>query len=148
MDTKSFHLGRQPAPEGILKGVCPEGEFHESSQSASQVLLAGVAQTREIHLKTQCASECLLAGVGPKGEFHENACNDAETTQAASEALLAGVTRNDAETAQAFGQDMGAAMRQKAMSANLAEMLDKLGTNQVVVILRIRSIQLAAIVGY
>ena len=106
MDTKSFHLEHQPAPEGILKGVAS------------------------------------------KGEFHENACNDAETTQAASEALLAGVTRNDAETAQAFGQDMGAAIRQKAISANLAEMLDKLGTNQVVVILRIRSIQLAAIVGY
>ena len=148
MDTKSFHLEHQPAPEGLLTGVASKGEFHEISQSASQVLLTGVTQTCEIHLEHQCAPEGILKGVSSKGEFHENACNDAETTQAASEALLAGVTRNDAETAQAFGQDMGAAIRQKAMSANLAEMLDKLGTNQVVVILRIRSIQLAAIVGY
>ena len=148
MDTKSFHLEPQPAPEGILKGVASTGEFHEISESASRMLLTGVAPTREIHLENQCASEGLLAGVGSKGEFHENACNDAETTQSASQVLLTGVTRNGAETAQAFGQDMGAAIRQKAMSANLAEMLDKLGTNQVVVILRIRSIQLAAIVGY
>ena len=47
MDTKSFHLRRQPAPEGILKGVSSEGEFHEIIESASQVLLAGVAPTGE-----------------------------------------------------------------------------------------------------
>ena len=28
MDTKTFHLGGQPAPEGILTGVSSEGEFH------------------------------------------------------------------------------------------------------------------------
>ena len=73
MDTKSFHLRRQPAPEGILKGVSSEGEFHEIIESASQVLLAGVVPTRVIHLETQCASEALLEGVASKGEFHESA---------------------------------------------------------------------------
>ena len=29
MDTKSFHLEGQPAPEGLLKGVSSKGEFHE-----------------------------------------------------------------------------------------------------------------------
>ena len=71
MDTKSFHLRRQPAPEGILTGVSSEGEFHESAQSASQALLARVASTRVIHLEKQCASEGILKGVIPEGEFHE-----------------------------------------------------------------------------
>ena len=106
MDTKSFHLEHQPAPEGILKGVALTGEFHE------------------------------------------NACNDAETTQAASEALLEGGDPKRCRDCPSFRTGYGVAIRQKAISANLAEMLDKLGTNQVVVILRIRSIQLAAIVGY
>ena len=70
MDTKSFHLEHQPAPEGLLKGVVPRGEFHEISKSASQVLLTGVTPTREIHLKNQCASEGILEGVASKGEFH------------------------------------------------------------------------------
>ena len=70
MDTKSFHLRRQPAPEGILTGVGSEGEFHEISQPASEALLTGVIPTREIHLKKQCASEGILEGVNPKGEFH------------------------------------------------------------------------------
>ena len=70
MDTKSFHLGRQPAPEGILKGVAAKGEFHAITQSASEALLAGGAATDEIHLKSQCAPEGLLKGVSPKGEFH------------------------------------------------------------------------------
>ena len=73
MDTKSFYLGRQPAPEGLLKGVSPKGEFHEIIESASEALLAGAASTGEIHLKRQCASEGILKGVGAKGEFHENA---------------------------------------------------------------------------
>ena len=84
MDTKSFHLKGQPAPEGLLKGVSSEGEFHEITQSASQVLLAGVPRSREIHLEEQCASEGLLEGVTSKGEFHE-------IPQSAPEALLAGV---------------------------------------------------------
>ena len=50
MDTKSFHLEGQPAPEGILTGVSPEGEFHEIIESASEALLTGVASTGEIHL--------------------------------------------------------------------------------------------------
>ena len=50
MDTKSFHLEGQPAPEGLLKGVSPEGEFHEIIEPASQALLAGVGMTGEIHL--------------------------------------------------------------------------------------------------
>ena len=57
MDTKSFHLEGQPAPEGILTGVGSEGEFHEIIQSASEALLAGGAQSREIYFKQQCASE-------------------------------------------------------------------------------------------
>ena len=76
MDTKSFHLKGQPAPEGLLEGVCSKGEFHEPSQSASQVLLTGGAATGEIHLETQCASEGILKGVSPKGEFHEPICSD------------------------------------------------------------------------
>ena len=70
MDTNSFHLRRQPAPEALLKGVSPEGEFHEIIESASGVLLTGVASTGEIHLGSQCASEGILKGVSPKGEFH------------------------------------------------------------------------------
>ena len=70
MDTKSFHLGGQPAPEGLLTGVSAEGEFHGTTQPASEALLAGVAATGEIHLKEQYASEGLLKGVAPKGEFH------------------------------------------------------------------------------
>ena len=73
MDTKSFHLKQQPAPEGLLKGVCPEGEFHEIIESASEALLTGVAPTGEIHLGRQPAPEGLLKGGSPKGEFHENA---------------------------------------------------------------------------
>ena len=73
MDTKSFHLGRQPAPEALLKGVSPKGEFHEIAQSASEALLTGVVPTGEIHLEEQCASEGILKGVVLKGEFHENA---------------------------------------------------------------------------
>ena len=69
MDTKSFHLRRQPAPEGLLKGVSPKGEFHEIIESASGALLRGVDTTGEIHLKKQCASEGLLEGVVPEGEF-------------------------------------------------------------------------------
>ena len=84
VDTKSFHLARQPAPEGILKGVIPKGEFHEPAQPAPEVLLAGVAPTDEIHLKRRCTSEVPVKGVSPKGEFHE-------ITQPASEALLAGL---------------------------------------------------------
>ena len=71
MDTKSFHLEGQPAPEGLLKGVSSEGEFHETSKLASQVLLAGESSTREIHLKQQPAPDSLLTGVTSKGEFHE-----------------------------------------------------------------------------
>ena len=63
MDTKSFHLARQPAPEGRLKGGSPKGEFHEITKSASEVLLAVVAGSREIHLKTQYASQVPVAGV-------------------------------------------------------------------------------------
>ena len=70
MDTKSFHLGRRHAPEALLTGVNPKGEFHEIAQLASEVLLAGVAATGEIHLKNQCASEGILEGVVSKGEFH------------------------------------------------------------------------------
>ena len=70
MDTKSFHLRSQPAPEGLLTGVSPKGEFHGITQPASGVLLAGVALTGEIHLETQCASEGILEGGSPKGEFH------------------------------------------------------------------------------
>ena len=53
MDTKLFHLKQQPAPEALLTGVCPEGEFHGIAQPASEVLLAGVAPTGEIHLKRE-----------------------------------------------------------------------------------------------
>ena len=73
MDTKSFHLEGQHAPEGRLNGGSPKGEFHESIKSASEALLAGVDTTGEIHLKSQCASEGILKGVGSEGEFHENA---------------------------------------------------------------------------
>ena len=76
MDTKSFHLEGQPAPEGLLKGVTSKGEFHEIPESASQVLLRGGAPTGEIHLETQCASEGLLTGVAREGEFHEATCRD------------------------------------------------------------------------
>ena len=62
-----FHLEKQCASEGILKGVIPEGEFHEIIESASQVLLAGVAPTREIHLEKQCASEGIVEGVWLRG---------------------------------------------------------------------------------
>ena len=62
VDTKSFHLRRVYAPEGLLTGVAPKGEFHEIFQSASQVLLAGVSPTGEIHLETQPASEGILKG--------------------------------------------------------------------------------------
>ena len=79
MDTKSFHLHHQPAPEGLLKGVVPRGEFHEISKSASQVLLTGVTPTREIHLKNQCASEGILEGVASKGEFHRTVLMSAGT---------------------------------------------------------------------
>ena len=78
MDTKSFHLENQPAPEGILKGVASKGEFHENAfndaettQAASEALLAGVVLTGEIHLEKQCASEGILKGVIPEGEFYE-----------------------------------------------------------------------------
>ena len=71
MDTKSFHLEHQPAPEGLLTGVSSKGEFHEITQSASEVLLAGAASTGEIYLEQQCASEGLLKGVSSKGAFHE-----------------------------------------------------------------------------
>ena len=77
MDTKSFHLGGQPAPEGILTGVSSEGEFHENAQPASEVLLTGVAATGEIHLEKQCAFEALLKGGVSKGEFHAPARCDA-----------------------------------------------------------------------
>ena len=53
MDTKSFHLERQPAPECLQTGVAREGEFHEIAQSASEVLLAGITPTGEIHLKRE-----------------------------------------------------------------------------------------------
>ena len=53
MDTKSFHLERQPGPEGLLTGGSSEGEFHEIAQSASEVLLAGITPTGEIHLKRE-----------------------------------------------------------------------------------------------
>ena len=92
MDTKSLHLQHQPAPECILKGVGPKGEFHENACSgaettrpASKALLTGVVPTDEIHLAKRCASEGLLKGVGAKGEFHG-------ISQSASELLLAGVT--------------------------------------------------------
>ena len=68
MDTKSFHLEGQPAPEGILKGVASKGEFHEIVQSASEALLTGVAPTGEIHLQNQCATEGILEGKGSKVE--------------------------------------------------------------------------------
>ena len=91
MDTKSLHLQHQPAPECILKGVGPKGEFHENACSgaettrpASKALLTGVVPTDEIHLAKRCASEGTLKGVVPKGEFHEIA-------ESASEILLAGV---------------------------------------------------------
>ena len=71
MDTKSFQLRRQPAPEGMLTGVSSEGEFHEITQSASEALLAGVVLTGEIHLEKHCASEGILKGVIPEGEFYE-----------------------------------------------------------------------------
>ena len=34
MDTKSFHLEGPPAPEALLKGVSPKGEFHENAKPA------------------------------------------------------------------------------------------------------------------
>ena len=60
--------------------------------------------TKSFHLENTPAPEGILKGVASKGEFHENACNDAETTQAASETLLAEGTRNDAETTQAASE--------------------------------------------
>ena len=69
MDTRSFHLEGQPAPEGILKGVGLKGEFHESAQPASEVLLAGVDTTGEIHLKSQCAPEGIVEGVSLRGGY-------------------------------------------------------------------------------
>ena len=69
MDTKSFHLARQPAPEALLKGGASKGEFHESAQSASKALLAGVASTGEIHLKSQCAPEGIVEGVSLRGGY-------------------------------------------------------------------------------
>ena len=71
MDTKSFHLEGQPAPEALLKGVSPKGEFHEIDKLASGVLLTGVPPTDKIHLERQCAPEALLEGVASEGEFHE-----------------------------------------------------------------------------
>ena len=70
---------RQPAPEGLLKGVVPRGEFHEISKSVSQALLTGVAPTREIHLRNQPAPEALLTGVASKGEFHRTVLMSAGT---------------------------------------------------------------------
>ena len=69
MDTKSFHLEGQPAPESLLEGASSEGEFHEFAESASEVLLAGVAPTGEIHLKSQCASEVPVKGVRLRGGY-------------------------------------------------------------------------------
>ena len=88
MDTKSFHLEGQPAPEALLTGVGQKGEVHETTQSASAALLAGGSPTSENHLRRQHAPEGLLTGVGPKGEFHE-------IPQSASEAFLAGVAWTD-----------------------------------------------------
>ena len=79
MDTNSFHLKQQPAPEALLKGVVLKGEFHETARPASEALLAGVAPTREIHLETQPASEGILKGVKPKGEFHRTVLMSAGT---------------------------------------------------------------------
>ena len=79
MDTKSFHLEHQPAPEALLVGVSPKGEFHEIARPASEVLLTGVTPTREIHLETQPASEGILKGVKPKGEFHRTVLMSAGT---------------------------------------------------------------------
>ena len=67
MDTKSFHLEGQPAPEALLEGVASKGEFHEIPETASEALLAGVALTGEIHLETQCASEGIVEGVRFRG---------------------------------------------------------------------------------
>ena len=53
MDTKSFHLGRQPASEGLLTGVGPKGEFHGIALAASGGTLAGVTPSGEIHLKRE-----------------------------------------------------------------------------------------------
>ena len=77
MDTKSFHLERQCALEGILEGVGPKGEFHGITQPASEVPLVRVARTGEIHLRNQCAFEALLKGGVSKGEFHAPARCDA-----------------------------------------------------------------------
>ena len=81
MDTNSFHLETQCAPEALLMGVVLKGEFHETARPASEALLAGVAPTREIHLKNQCASEGILKGVKPKGEFHRTALMRTETAR-------------------------------------------------------------------
>ena len=68
MDTKSFHLKQQPAPEGLLTGVASEGEFHETARPASEALLTGVAPARQIHLEHQCAKEGIVEGKGSKVE--------------------------------------------------------------------------------
>ena len=78
MDTKSFHLEGQPAPEGLLTGVSLKGEFHEINKSASEALLGGVARRREIHLWDQCASEGIVEGVGSEGEFHVTDLKESE----------------------------------------------------------------------
>ena len=69
MDTKSFHLEGQPAPEGTLKGVGSKGEFHGIIRPASEALLTGVVPTGEIHLKNQCASEGIVEGVSLRGGY-------------------------------------------------------------------------------
>ena len=88
MDTNSFHLEHQPAPEALLKGVSPEGEFHGIPRPASEALLAGVASACEIHLKQHCAPECPVDGVDPEGEFHGGALKRAGPPTATSAATL------------------------------------------------------------
>lgn len=41
MDTKSFHLRRASASEGILKGVSLKGEFHEPGVDKGAILEKG-----------------------------------------------------------------------------------------------------------
>ena len=48
MDTNSFHLKQQPAPEALLKGVVLKGEFHLTVLMSAGTALMRTETAREV----------------------------------------------------------------------------------------------------
>ena len=65
-----FYLRRPSAPEDLLAGVPPQGEFHENGGGASDGLLARARPQDEFHENSGDASGVLLVGVSGFGEIH------------------------------------------------------------------------------